>query len=339
MNSKRKTIITMSIIAFVLVVAITALAIVFASAQQTIKTTIKITYKAEDIDGTAKGTYTIGGVTQNLTAVKGETVLGSTLVFRASNTEDAGNLLFPEESLSLTNKNDNIVIEYTYTNTGDKHFLATMSFDAELKYNNMIIEYGIWDLSEQKIKYSESRYALVVPSGETLSYWIKISIKDKSKTANFSGDFNWLLEGCNKNNLSYELLETLNFIGENGEYSASYNGNADALNAGALIIPNEVNGDPVTSIVANEELTAEQKSAVTSVTIPASVTKIDKNAFSGFDNLTSVTFENPNNWYIAESLENLDQAILLNSSDLVDTTILATYMNSTYVDKYWVVIK
>ena len=60
-----------------------------------------------------------------------------------------------------------------------------------------------------------------------------------------------------------------------------YNGNDAVVN-----IPSEINGTPVTTI-GNA---AFRDSAVTSVTIPASVTEIGANAFAGCTNLTSVTY-------------------------------------------------
>lgn len=60
-----------------------------------------------------------------------------------------------------------------------------------------------------------------------------------------------------------------------------YNGNDAVVN-----IPSEINGTPVTTI-GNA---AFRDSAVTSVTIPASVTEIGSNAFAGCTNLTSVNY-------------------------------------------------
>ena len=61
-----------------------------------------------------------------------------------------------------------------------------------------------------------------------------------------------------------------------------YNGNDAVVN-----IPSEINGTPVTTI-GNA---AFRDSSVTSVTIPASVTEIDSNAFAGCTNLTSVNYK------------------------------------------------
>ena len=342
MKSKRKLITTMVIAGFIILSLVATAIIVFAATQQSIKTSINITYKVSNIDGSVIATYKVGDEEEKyLKAVKkGGSVLGSRLIFSAGDTEDAGSFEFPSEGINLTKENNSVLIKYTYTNSGDRHFIATLDFDSVLKVENMRVQYGVEDVNSGEVKYSSSRYALIVPSDETKSYYIKISIINMSKDASVEGNLDWFLKGYDdEKDESYKVVQCLDFIGNDGEYSAYYNGNSNLLIDGNLVIPKEINGDSVTSILTNSSLTAEQKSAVTSVTIPASVTKIDKNAFSGFDNLTSVTFEEPNNWYIVESLENLDQAILLNLSDLVDTTISATNLNSTYVDKYWVVIK
>ena len=285
MNSKRKLLISMLAIVFVLLAVVATVAIAFALTQQTITTTLNIGYVVEDIDGTASATYTIGGVTESLTAMKGDQIIGDTLVFKAEDTEDAGNLMFPEGQIPLSAQNDNIVIQYTYSNTGAKHYIASMSFDSELVADNMKVEYSI-----DGTTYSENRYAVVVPANTSnKSYWIKISINNKAKSAIFTGDFRWLLSGCDEQADSYLSLTSLEFTGSNGSYSASVATSGEY--AGQLIFPSSVNGDPVTTIAENTSLTQEQKNQVTSVYIPDSVTTLGRNAFYNFQNLQTVIFE------------------------------------------------
>ena len=225
MNSKRKLLISMLAIVFVLLAVVATVAIAFALTQQTITTTLNIGYVVEDIDGSASATYTIGGVTERLTAKKGNQVIGDTLVFHAGDTEDAGNLMFPEGQIPLSATNDNIVIQYTYSNTGAKHYIASMSFDGNINADNMKVEYSI-----DGTTYSENRYAVVVPAHSTnKSYWIKISIDNKAKSASFTGDFRWLLSGCDEQADSYKSLTSVELQQANdwdgnpivGGYSAS----------------------------------------------------------------------------------------------------------------------
>ena len=183
MRTKKKLLISMLVVSFVLLSIIATVAIAFALTQQTIKTSLNIGYTVEDIDGTASATFTVGGVTESLVAMKGENVIGDKLVFKAGDTENAGNLMFPEDALALSAQNDNVVIQYTYSNTGAKHYIASMDFNANIQADNMKVEYSIDGTS-----YSENRYAVVVPANTSnRSYWIKISIEDKAKSASFTG--------------------------------------------------------------------------------------------------------------------------------------------------------
>ena len=287
MNSKRKLLISMLAIVFVLLAVVATIAIAFALTQQTITTTLNIGYVVEDIDGTASATYTIGGVTESLTAMKGDNVIGDTLVFHAGDTEDAGNLMFPEGQIPLSAQNDNIVIQYTYSNTGERHYIASMSFDSELVADNMKVEYSI-----NGTDYSTNRYAVVVPANTAnRSYWIKISIENKAKSASFTGDFKWLLSGCDEQEDSYLSLTSVEMqsTGTPGSYQVSLS-NAGSY-VGELVFPSSVNGDPVTTIAANWDLTQEQMNQVKSVYIPDSVESIGDNAFTGYTNLQTVIFE------------------------------------------------
>ena len=288
MRSKKKLIISMLVVSFVLLSIIATVAIAFALTQQTIKTSLNIGYTVEDIDGTASASFTIGGVTESLVAMKGTNVIGDKLVFKAGNTENAGNLMFPEDALALTAQDSEVVIQYTYSNTGSKHYIASMDLNANILKNNMKVEYSINGSS-----YSEQPYAVVVPANTSnRSYWIKISIIDKAKSASFTGDFDWLLEGCDPQSADYLTITSSEFqaTGTAGSYSVKLNGEG-YLPGGEVIFPSEVNGDPVTTIAANWDLTQEQKSVVKSVYIPDSVEIIDGYAFQDFKNLETVIFE------------------------------------------------
>jgi len=283
MSSKKKLIVSMLVLAFVLLSIIATVAIAFALTQQTIKTTLNITYQAEDLDGTASATFTVGGVTESLTAEKNGQVIGDKLVFKASDTESAGNLMFPEDGLALTSENDNVVIQYTYSNTGSKHYIASMDFDANIEKENMKVEYSI-----NGTDYSEQRYAVVVPAKTSnKNYWIKISIIDKAENASFIGDFNWVLNGCDPQDKAYLTLPSLEIQATEtaGAYQVSVVNSGEY--AGNLVIPAEVGEDMVTAIVEGS-LTDEQKNMVRSVSIPETVTTIGESAFEGFTNLETV---------------------------------------------------
>ena len=73
---------------------------------------------------------------------------------------------------------------------------------------------------------------------------------------------------------------------------------------------------------------------MTSVVIPSNITMIGKYAFSYSDKLTSVTFVTTSNWFIASS-ESATSGTTLSSADLSNTSTAATYLTTTYINKYW----
>ena len=94
----------------------------------------------------------------------------------------------------------------------------------------------------------------------------------------------------------------------------------------------------LTSVTLPEGLTSIGSSAFdsgtfTSIKIPESVTSIGSYAFAYCTNLSHVTFENPNGWYIGSKKGAKTTAI--SSSYLSNSSTAATYLKSTYSDKYW----
>ena len=95
--------------------------------------------------------------------------------------------------------------------------------------------------------------------------------------------------------------------------------------------------DSLASVVIGDSVTSIGKfafyycSSLTSVVIPDSVTSIDEYAFNGCSSLTSVTFKDTNNWsYTSNSDYTGGTAV-----DVTNTAQNATYLKSTYYNKYW----
>jgi len=280
MKSKRKLLILVLVMMFIMVSVVATIALIFAATQQTITTTLNMTYTAENIYGSVKGSYTIGGVTEKLTASTG----GEDLVFRGEPLQN-GTLSFPTEQIDMTSEASEMILQYTFTNSGRRHYIATMSFESVIEPYNMKIQYSI-----DGDVYSDQRYAVVVQDESTRSYWIKISVDNKADNASFKGDFIWNLEDTeDMDEATYLSLSTLEFQGSDGAYSASISEAGDFV--GAITFPSEVNGDKVTTITKNYDLTQEQKNQVTSVYIPDSVSLIKDEAFYNYQNLHTVTFE------------------------------------------------
>ena len=75
-------------------------------------------------------------------------------------------------------------------------------------------------------------------------------------------------------------------------------------------------------------------SGITSVIIPDSVTSIGVEAFRYCYDLTSVTFNNTNGWFVSKD-STATSGTDLSSSDLANTSTAVTYLRSTYYDYYW----
>lgn len=73
--------------------------------------------------------------------------------------------------------------------------------------------------------------------------------------------------------------------------------------------------------------------ALTSIIIPDSVTSIEYLAFAAA-NLSSVTFENPNGWWYADS-NSAESGTALSVDNLANASTAATYLKSSYSVKYW----
>jgi len=288
MSAKRKLMVSLFSIIFVVFAVVTTFSVVYALTQQEVETLIDMEYTVEDIDGYVEATYTIGSSTNYLTPV-GNRVEDNKLVFKAEDVDNAGHFEFPNESLLLDEVNDTLIIKYAYSNTGDKHYIASMDFESELNPNNMTVEYGIKNSSTGAVNYSTDRYAVVVPADSTnKEYYIKISVDDKANYASFTAKINWILQGCDPQSAEYLTYENLDIQGTDGVYTASYTGGY--IHTGELVYPSEINGSPVTAVASSESITSEQKSYVKKVVIPNSVTTIENNAFNGFNHLEEVVF-------------------------------------------------
>ncbi len=272
MSAKRKLLISVLLMLFVGLAVVVTVSTVFSLTQQNVTTSLNMSYTVENIEGMVSASYKIGSTTGDLIAeadADHKSADGKSLIFKKEDVDHAGNLNFPDGTLTLTSENSEIIIEYKYTNTGSRHYIATMAFDSELIRNNMVVEYSI-----DGVNYDVYRYAVVVPEGAVnKSYWIKIRVDNLLENASFVGDLDWELKGCDPEDEDYLFWESVNLTGDEttGEYSASFSGVAPVN--GLINFPREVNGYPVTSISENDDISYDEKQTVTSVFIPDSVKK------------------------------------------------------------------
>ncbi|MDB4797656.1 leucine-rich repeat domain-containing protein, partial [bacterium] len=91
--------------------------------------------------------------------------------------------------------------------------------------------------------------------------------------------------GTNWNGLTLEVITVLSWITNNGEVTIT---DCDKTAIGELIIPDTIEGNPVTSIGGSAFLACNN---LTSITIPDSVTSIGAYTFFECTSLTSITFQ------------------------------------------------
>ena len=128
-------------------------------------------------------------------------------------------------------------------------------------------------------------------------------------------------EKLTQNGLEYSLLQ-------DGTYAVSYYPYSEVSTD--VVIPKRVKGISVTQIWSSAFF---MKDHITSVTIPASVTFIQDISFSGCSKLVSVTFEEPENWFVTGYVDNTYTTV--EASILKDPATDATYLKDTYRYYKW----
>ena len=178
--AKRKLAISLITIAFVLISVVATVAIVFSLTQQTIKTNLNINYTARDVNATTSSKMVYAdGTEQELGVIKFDADSGN-----------QSNTLSPAGDITLTKSNNYIVFEYLFQNTGSKDFIAMIDYsDTDALDKNMIFTY-----QEDSLAETNTARALLVASGQTKTYKVKIAVEYLEKNASLSGEFNWVLD-------------------------------------------------------------------------------------------------------------------------------------------------
>ncbi len=153
---------------------------------------------------------------------------------------------------------------------------------------------------------------------------------------------------CTICNVALNYTRGLKLTDRGGYYSLD--GIGDAVETD-IVIPCSYMGKPVT-VISNSAFAGCV--SITSIEIPDSVTSIGQEAFNGCTNLTSViigngvtfidkrafmycsslasvTFKNINGWHVSK----YDNMILSDWLTVTNPAQNATYLNSTYYDRYW----
>jgi len=277
---------------------------VLATTQREVDAGLFVRFTAEDVDGSVTMYYRIGG--------SGNWIKnGETIVFNAEDNDNQARTTDLTLDSEVTKSSKYVEFKYEFVNTGSKYYTATMMLETTQR-ENISLTYKYNDPTETK-EYDDFKYAVVVP-GETdasnaKTYFIKVGMEDLSRSANFSGTFNWILKGYNLVNNEELVLTNLDYVetATAGTYSAKYNGSP--LEDNTLVIPSKLGDSPVTTVgkcegtlpantkvVVSEGVTSigsnafQGQKGLTEIELPASLTTIDTSAFSSCSNLTSLTF-------------------------------------------------
>lgn len=113
MSSRSKLMLSLILFAFVITAAVVGVVAVFAATQQTVKSTVNITFKAIDIDGSVSAKYKVQNKTENA-LIDGIDAEGN-VVFKADGSLDGELVIGKDEPISLRGSSQALYIEYFFT--------------------------------------------------------------------------------------------------------------------------------------------------------------------------------------------------------------------------------
>ena len=270
-KSKKKLIWMISSLCAVIVFVGVTLGVVLAATQQTVNTSISITYRAINIEGTVSAKYTVGTETKDFETPTGEKVVA----FYADDEDLKADLSMVDDVVLNSTDKRSIVMEYTFTNTGDAMYTAVMSFKEEGYVNkNVKIEY-----SKDNTTYRENGYVLFVEGGAEVKYYIRVGIDDLAKNSALVAGIEWKLEYLEVESEEEQAsLTAMDYTSiDNGQtYTANYIGGE--LIDGTLVVPTKIARTPITMV--NGSLADETaKSNLTKLVVPEGIESV-----TGFEN-------------------------------------------------------
>ena len=288
-----------TIIALVLIIALgiaTAVVTIFALSGHTMLSSVKISYTATDIDGSASVTYQL--LSEDGTN-DGEVVSLGSIEFKANNTTNPTQNLSPAKTLELSTTQPYVEFTYTFNNTGSLDYIATLTFVDVIQDTNIGFDYKY-----KEYEYGTENFAILVQGVETsysqATYKVKMKVEDVALDVNWNGVFNWELKAFEADTIEEQKSVRAMDYTENGSgtYTANYNGGK--LENNTLVISGNVGGINVTSVGQIRNLPQLSK-----VVIGEGITTIESSAFAQ---------QNVSNVELPDSLENIgDNSFYLNN--------------------------
>ena len=262
-----------TIITLVLIIALgiaTAVVTIFALSGHTMLSSVKISYTATDIDGSASVTYQL--LSEDGTN-DGEVVSLGSIEFKANNTTNPTQNLSPAKTLELSTTQPYVEFTYTFNNTGSLDYIATLTFVDVIQDTNIGFDYKY-----KEYDYGTENFAILVQGVETsysqATYKVKMKVEDIALDANWNGVFNWELKAFEADTIEEQKSVRAMDYTENGSgtYTANYNGGK--LENNTLVISGNVGGIKVTSVGQVRNLPANSK-----VVIGEGITSLENDAF------------------------------------------------------------
>jgi hypothetical protein len=283
----KKGLIALYTLLSVFLIGIIATVVVIAVTNKKVNTDISMLYVAEGIEGTVSATYKVGDNEEKaMTDSEGNLVVS----FDPAQPSTIA-LLSPKEAITL-NKGEDLILTYTFTNTGEEYYTNMTYSDMELK--NLKLEY----CNNETAEYSSEKSIITVPTGGSTKFSIKVSVEAPYRNATMEGTIDWTFANELKyfldNNL---LLNIANNAGSSVEtFSCELNDDGTKFKiVGA--VPENISSTTNNGTLSAEELTNNKGAEFYYFcTNPAVVGSYDYNT-PGTIYWTSTADDTLENWY------------------------------------------
>ena len=296
MSSNKKIALTTGVLILLIIITAASIIAIFAAAQQTVNSEVSVTYKSENVSGTASAKYYVGPNDKEgkQMRVNGEEAGATSIDFNSKNPIETQTLSPVEKEIKLSEENYFVVFEYYFTNTNSQNdymvklstsdstvknmkFLTEMSYEkvSDWQEGSLLDVEGLFSTDIANLNLTE-----IVPANKELYMYVIAKINNLDNDADFKLNFNWELGQikATPEKLSFDLVDN-NYVVKAQDENIS----------GEVVIPAEVGGVPVKEIAENA---FANNSNITSIVIPEGITKIGISAFRVCEGLTSVVIPN-----------------------------------------------